>query len=316
MERMSTFAVLLALTLWPAAQTFAQEPECETLFQNGVALAADGKFEAALTTWGRVEPDCLAGDLEALLQYYLGVAHKSVGHWPQAWHHLGKYLTVEEAPQPDAAEHLAQVEAALCKSGFAMRIVACESDGVQLVEQSSGAVHQCPLVWWFPEGVHTLVARKAGCEDAQVLVDATETGKREYVAEPTCAAPVGGAVAAAAGPSDVWKWALLGGGLALVATGGTLQYMAHTTNEGLRAQFPTFPEGCINKKLYNDAYNKEVVPLKITAWAMYGVGGATAIAGVIWLALDEKNKAVESSAWHIAPQLLSDGAAVSFDWRF
>jgi len=92
------------------------------------------------------------------------------------------------------------------------------------------------------------------------------------------------------GGSSWWKWAMVGGGVALVGVGGTLNGMAYTRNEDLKKKYPDGtlwnPVSPKVPALYQQEYDNDVQPMATGAWILYGVGGAAAVAGAVLLIVD------------------------------
>jgi hypothetical protein len=113
-----------------------------------------------------------------------------------------------------------------------------------------------------------------------------------------------------------WKWAVAGSGVALVAIGGALHSAAHNRNEELRQEYPDgdywhrVPADYPVK--YKEGYDNEVVPMASAAYALYGLGAATAVTGVVLLLIPEDRK----PAGTVAPTVNADGGGISFTLEF
>lgn len=119
------------------------------------------------------------------------------------------------------------------------------------------------------------------------------------------------------------RWALLGGGLALVGVGGLLHYTAYTKNQDLRKKYPADQnlgqtEFEKNAKEYEKQFEDEVVPLRIASYALYGVGAGAAIAGGILVFVQTRHDRAKNkeSQFHITPMPLVKGSGIAIQWIF
>ena len=115
-----------------------------------------------------------------------------------------------------------------------------------------------------------------------------------------------------------WKFAVAGGGVALVAIGGGLNAAAISRNDELKQQYPDgtdywYPAPAENPVKYEDAYNGEVVPMATTAYILYGVGAAAAVTGTILLFVPEDDAPAKAT---LAPIIAPDTAGFSFSLGF
>jgi hypothetical protein len=118
-------------------------------------------------------------------------------------------------------------------------------------------------------------------------------------------------------PAAWWKWAIAGGGVALVAIGGGLNSAAVARNDELKKEFP---DGTYwhrvpaeNPVRYKEGYDNEVVPMATTAYVLYGVGAAAAVTGAILLFIPEASPATKAT---VAPLVAPDTAGISFSLDF
>jgi len=117
--------------------------------------------------------------------------------------------------------------------------------------------------------------------------------------------------------SNLWKWALVGGGGAVVAVGGIMQYLALAKNDDLKKQYPDSPNAPPETRAkYQEAYDSQVVPLSTTAYAMYGIGAAAAVTGVVLVVMGGGGDDGGKSARWFAPVPLGDGAGFVMGLEF
>lgn len=150
-------------------------------------------------------------------------------------------------------------------------------------------------------------------EDNSLLPSVTDTKAVETLPETAVVVP--GRPARKLPP--LWKWAVAGSGLAMVAIGGGLNTAAISRNGDLKKQYPdgTYWKRAPadNPRRYQDAYNGEVVPMATTAYVLYGVGAAAAVTGTILLLVHEDDAGGGAT---VAPMVAPDTAGISFSLGF
>ena len=116
-----------------------------------------------------------------------------------------------------------------------------------------------------------------------------------------------------------WKWALLGGGLALAAGGGATWMVGWDRGNGLNEEFDgaVAPgQAAARRAKYNQRWDDEVVPFQITSYALWGVGGAAAITGLVLILTDgpaptrPKPDAGPAAGLQVLPALWGDGGGL------
>ena len=127
--------------------------------------------------------------------------------------------------------------------------------------------------------------------------------------------------AAAQAESKIWKWALLGGGMAAMAAGGFFQYLGYAREAELHDRYPandSLPDAeyLLNKEKYQDGFDQDVVPMRTVSYSLYAVGGVAATAGAALLILDRTVADDGKSATSVQPMLISDGLGVSLEFGF
>ncbi len=86
------------------------------------------------------------------------------------------------------------------------------------------------------------------------------------------------------------RWSLLGTGAAVAMVGGVLHVVAGKENIDLHNRYPddlSLPDYCSNRADYSDGFRRKVRPKLISAYALYGVGGAAALSGAFWILIHE-----------------------------
>lgn len=114
-----------------------------------------------------------------------------------------------------------------------------------------------------------------------------------------------------------WKWAMVGGGVAILGVAGTLNGIAYGRNEDLKARYPDGkpwnPVSPTVPAAYRQEFDDTVQPMATSAWVLYGVGGAAAAAGAVLLILDGAGDAGKAVVVPLAGgEVLGIGATLSF----
>jgi hypothetical protein len=117
-----------------------------------------------------------------------------------------------------------------------------------------------------------------------------------------------------------WEpWALIVTGGAVIIGGTVMQVVAYSKNEDLRSEYPQEPESyqqfLENKAGYESAFEGDVKPLRTTSFLLYGLGGAAALAGGIWLLVDNPKENGRAGV-AVVPLLAPGGAGATFSWGF
>ena len=102
------------------------------------------------------------------------------------------------------------------------------------------------------------------------------------------------------GRFPTWQTVLMAGGAALLAAGGVVQYLGYSANQDLLDKYPESEQDYVKWLENRDGYKKEfedsVSPLRATSIALYGVGGAAAAAGLVWLLVDRPERGAADGA--------------------
>jgi hypothetical protein len=321
----------------------AQEKSPQAELQRGAELARAERLEEAVGVWLAILEGLQGTDL-ATANKYLGVAYKRLEMWPEAWHHLTAYLATSGRTDPDAGAMLQTVEERLRQS-FVKVALACDPPGllVTIPPSKAGFLHQSAIrnpqsaiVWWFLPGKHTVHAELAGYVAQDVVIDVRERGDSGQRDIRLAAVPPPVEVGAGGGkkkPGEVpvtvekpvepsrgsrtLEWVLLGSGVALGVTGGILQGIGYSRNEELHDDYQK-KTGEDAQSQYDDAYADEVRPKEISAYVLYGVGGAAVVTSVVlWLARKPEAKETHSGAKvEVVPMGLpgGGGAMMSLEW--
>jgi hypothetical protein len=122
-------------------------------------------------------------------------------------------------------------------------------------------------------------------------------------------------------PFPTMPTVLMATGAALLLGGGITTYVAYDTNEGLLDKYPAdeldYSKWVENRDNYQKEFSDSVKPLAATSYVLYGVGGAAAAAGAIWLIVDrQKGAGDQATGVTVSPFVAPTGAGLSlgFGW--
>jgi len=327
-------AVFVLACFWHSPPGGAQESQkLKDRFNSGVALAKQKKYEEAVRIWLDV---LVHVDEEAKprVQKALGLAFRRLERLPEAWHYLTQYLKGARQKDTKAGAWLEQVEKKLSQK-HKLAVISCEPEGVDfyLGETPTGMAYSCPLSWWFLPGKYQVHATRKGHQPATAEIDVRTRGhegsftiRLAAVKEeptPVVVAPVEEEAAPdetitiakpvqVTGRSQALEWTLIGSGAAVAVAGGIFHGMASSKNGDLRSRYDdteAYPDAAEAKKLYNSDYDDKVLPMEITAYALYGLGGAAVATGVTMMLLERGPSGSDGeSSLLMTPVALPEGA--------
>ena len=322
----------------------AQQPDPQAQFNQAVELAKGKSYVKAVGICLDVLPK-LPESERPRVHKLLGYSYKKLDMLPEAWHHLALYLGSSGKQDTAAGEWLQEVESGLKQSHVKVSF-SCQPKGLTLSMPASrpgGASHltfpipNSAFAWWFEPGKHQIQAEASDHEPRTVAIDVRErgdSGVREIrlVAIAPDKVPViaktesdpGNATtvskpASLETPSRALEWALIGSGVALGVTGGIFHGLGYSTNEDLHTKYndtSNYPDGAQAKTLYDEAKDEEVRPKEITAYALYGIGGAAIVAGMVTWAIREPGRDHRKTAFSVAPLAMPGGAGALMTFGF
>lgn len=292
--------------------------------------AGAGRYKEAIRLWlDIIDEFPVGGRID--LHVNLALAYERIGQLPETWYHLDRALSFTHQKDPQLVAELARIEARLTKSHGKL-VLQCVPEGNVVLKLKEGPFRvTCPMSWWFLPGKHGLRITAEGYKATDVNVTMKTAGQVltaevKLTAEGDQPKPIedptkGKTVTPKKGTPMVWKWAAIGGGAALVAVGGTLQYLGYSAHEDLKKDYPADPKLSLevraaNQKAYNDGFDTDVAPKMNTAYAMYGIGGAAIVGGVVWMLLDRPSKTGTASNRFWIPTVTDDSAGVVFGFSF
>jgi len=238
----------------------------------------------------------------------LGKAYAAMSAYAEAFPYLHFAFLSEGGTDLKIRDGLEFVRKKLSEDHVQVRV---ETDPTRSVVTfpGEGGPHRfrTPAAWWFQPGTYSIQVTHDGYHSKEetlvVKAGKAPTVKITLVAK-EIAVPVKDpdAKPTVGGPSDPtdpekpavrkipgWKWALLGGGLALAAGGGATWMVGWDRGNGLDDEFSGHvapAKAAARKAKYDQRWENEVVPLQISSYALWGVGGAAAVTGLILLLTD------------------------------
>jgi len=332
MNRTLPFLLFLLSTSLPVQAEDQRSPDVLAKeVDRALGLAQQGKLKEAVTIWRDVLdelPEASRGDVHV----NLAVAYKGLGSLPEAWYHLDAYLKTTKEKDSAVEKERAGVEEALVKTHVPLRF-SCDVPGTRLsFDGSDDDLYPCPLRWWFKRGTEGMVAASAPGHlsgetpiraheldrDRRILVT-LEAEPPTVIPEKPVAVPLVVKKPQPRTSGQAWKWSLFGGGLGLVAVGAILQVVAYNKDQDLREDYPgdvtNFTEWQANQKGYQDGFNDDVKPMAYGAYAMYGIGGAAAATGLVFLIADWSRPTAPATA-RLRPLMAPDVLGLTIDLDF
>jgi hypothetical protein len=334
---MLQLVVVAVVGAWSTPAMAQDGEKAKACVNKGVDLAAEKQWEDAVALWLGSMDRLTATDQVQVLQL-LGTASKEMGRLPEAWYYYSRYVQ-GGGSAPDALSLFAELEKQLAQTHGKVEF-ACEPEGATLaLGQAAPAAPEeadrdgcpmgaprpvtCPASWWFTPGRHDVGAEKAGYESAVVLVDVAVAGGAQVVEIelelPEPERPDGGETERDGGqplpprpvpPSRWLEHTLIWGGLALAAGGGVLHGVAIDREAWAFDHYKAKNDSAG----YDDYFEGTVRPMEISAYALYGVGGAAVVTGIILLLTEDGPPAAAGgeAASMLLPSVLPGGAGVSF----
>ncbi len=275
-------------------------------FNKGVELAEQGDFSGAVSVFVGVM-DKLPSAERGRAHKALGFCYRKLGRLPEAWHHLTSYMAAGNKSDETAARWLSEVSSELSATHKLVQFKCAESDA--WFSAGGEGRYPCPGSWWFKPGKYEVEAG-AGSKSVMVSVEVKgssgESGPVVLVEFPP-ELPLGsggkGPLVDQKPSGNAWPWVTVGTGAGMMVVGGILHLVGYDRNESLRDKYSnpvTYPDGVLAQELFDDAYSNEVKPLITSTYVLYGVGGATVVAGLVWMLLDDPAEQ-SASAFQLVP---------------
>lgn len=320
----------------------AQQPP-GVMLERAAEMARDERFEEAIAIWLEVI-DQLTGSEAAMTNKKLGVAFRQTGRLPEAWFFLSGYLS-SDLGQNDvtAAGWLADVESSMSHTHIKVTIQCSPKETVTHVPvslpgtamPSTIRVRSPSFSWWFPPGEHRLGAVATGHVTKWVPISVNSGGGPSVkwitlspvqTVSSSPVEPVAPSVPTLLAPDKRSKGSrtaeimLIGAGAAIGVAGAFVNLRAHLTNEDLVNKYEDrkrYPDADDAKDAYDVDYDDQVMPSLSGAYALYGIGGAAILAGLLtWAVRDPGGNDDSRSAFGVAPFTSPEGwgAVMTMEW--
>ncbi len=308
-------SVCLAAPPLVRAQSEAAPPDPARLNEQAIELSRQGELAEAIEIWWSIlESQGSEYKHAAVVHRNIGRNYQKLEQWPEAWYHLDRCVTLAPA-DARCVEWRAAVEGRLSgayvKAQLRTDVTSC---GVLLGEMERERVYAAPVDWWFKPGVHRLT-----------VVDA-RLGTRSHSLEPSsqsphvlsCLQPV---PAVSLTTKSIWhervglpEWLLVGGGAAAILAGGITWWVASDRLDSLHSEFArdygalslTQAEYDIVQREWDSKVSSRVNPLEQGSYALWGIGGAALVSGVV-MALLGDDKGMQQPAVSVTPLPPVDG---------
>jgi hypothetical protein len=336
MKMWTTLPLLLSLLVLPGTAAGDEDPgemanEAMKLYEDpatrGQALAL---YHKAL---GKA-----AGKVRIGILKNLGKAYGAMNAYAEAYPYLHFAFLSEGGTDLKIRDALEFVRKKLSQDHVQVRI---ETDPARSVVTFPGEAgphrFRTPAAWWFQPGSYsirvthdgyhpkeeTLVVKAGKAPTVTVTLTAKTIAKP--IKDPDAKPPVG----EASTPKDpdppvvrkipAWKWALLGGGLALAAGGGATWMVGWDRGNGLNDEFDGAvapAQATARQAKYDQRWDDEVVPFQLTSYALWGIGGAAAITGLVLILTDgpaptrPKPEAGPAAGLQVLPAVWGDGGGL------
>ena len=198
--------------------------------------------------------------------------------------------------------------------------------------------------WWFEPGVKRIratadghvskdleirIESKTGVETVSIVLDPVPT---KTAATPTRAPtkfivntqPVVVPVVDVSrirnpGPNRALEWTLIATGLAVGAAGGALYTAGYFENESLYKKYndsKVYPDPDDAWAAYRNARKQKIEPMEISAYALFGVGGAALASGVITYFVRKPQNTRRATGPAISPMVVPGGTGATMTIEF
>jgi len=304
-KRLLVLLVLFVYIMDGPSPVFADEHDTARLLERANTLALESRFDEAISVWLSAV-DRLSGRELAKVRKKLGLAFRNKGRLPEAWHFLSLYLASPEGRDDSMVRGwFNEVEESLRKIHVRISISCSPEDASIRIPSTYAAAgliaRQCPVVWWFRPGSHEVRLDAVGFPSRTfevAVLERDDPGVRELVLIPRPK------------PSRSVEWALIGSGLALGAVGGVVNGIGWKVNSDLKQRSDTQAE-------YDRSRRKQVRPMEIAAYTLYGVAGAAALAGIItWAGREPEGSTEGLSGVTVSPMMMPGGTGALMTFEF
>ena len=310
MKTWTMLPLLLVALLTPVRGTAADEDPGE-MANRAMALYEDPATRAEALALYHKALGKAAGKVRIEILKNLGKAYGAMSAYAEAYPYLHFAFISEGGADLKIREALEFVRKKLSEAHVQVRVETTPARSVVTFPGKIGPHRfRTPATWWFlpgtwsvrvtHDGYHpkeeTLVVTAGADTVIHVVLDAEERpagGPKPSDPTPPDAGPRG-SDPTPPGKPDVrgipgWKWALLGGGLALTAGGGATWLVGWDRGDGLNKEFSGRYAPAIaatQQATFDRRWKREVAPLQISSYVLWGVGGAAAITGLVLLLTD------------------------------
>jgi len=297
--------LLLAALLVPAEAAAADEDPGE-MANRAMKLYEDPATRAEAVALYHKALGKAAGKVRIGILKNLGKAYGAMSAYAEAFPYLHFAFLSESGTDLKIRDALEFVRKKLSSDHVQVRIEADPARSV-VTFPGKGGPHRfrTPAAWWFQPGTYSVRVSREGYrpKEETLVVKAGKPPVVKVVLEEKQAAkplkdpavhtrPVAVHETTGKARADgrpAWKWALLGGGLALAVGGGATWMVGWDHGNGLNEEFDGhYPPGETDTRHeeFDQRWKDEVEPFQLSSYVLWGVGGAAAITGLVLLLTD------------------------------
>lgn len=312
-----TAVAVLSIAYCMLAPQFAlgtEDPVAQ--FNRAAQLAEDGQVAQAVDIWLSLE-DVLPQKHLASLHNALGLSLRALNDEAGAWHYFSLCAASGSKLARSAAKARGELASSLRRTHVKVEIRCPPGSRIAPQETRKNLTTGCPGTWWYPRGRHVveIIDPNGKRRQSEVKVAAGKTTLVLDLTGKPPQPPIGKAPAPEAARDSWWKWGLLAGGAASLLAGGGFQLSAHLKNESIYEDLES--EGLYGSAFaerYDPSYEDEVKPRLVGAYALYGLGGALAVTGLVFLLWEDHEG--PDAAVAFCPLVSGDGAGAYWGFRF
>ena len=292
------------------------------LNKEAIQLSKSGDLDRAIGIWlDLLTKTGTDYEFRWVFHKNIGRNYQKLGRLPVAWWHLTRAWELSRGGKSKKLlQWVGEVETAMGPDHIKVHIEGeVEGTVVRFPDDTRGDVYRTPFEWWFHLGEHRVRVSAPNREAAIRGFMVTEDSRVVRLSLPI---PEGqGIPPPPARRVAVWKWGLLGGGVAAVAAGGATWWVASRNLDQERGEYqdwlgetyggavPAESEAAARRE-WSRRVDRKVTPWQISSYALWGVGGAAAAAAAVLVGLDLAGDA-DADVQTVRPWALPGGGGLT-----
>ena len=345
--------VAVAVLLVPSPTLRAESLDPQERFNKALEAATAEEYDKAIAIGLEVLPEFAVKD-RPRANKLLGYVYMKLDALPEAWHHLTRYLNSGNASDEVVLEWVREVETKLKETHVRVSLECNPSSTVLglpaskegLAVQSGYSPTSLALDWWFKPGIRKIQAMADGHEPKDVEIrpdtpigsgsgtihivlkpvsmEVVETPARvptKIIAnsQPVVVPVIDVSRVQARRPTRALEWTLIASGLAMSAAGGAMYTAGYFENESLYKKHndpQRYPDPARATAAYRNARKDKVEPMEISAYALFGVGGAALVSGIVTFVTRKPKSALRAEAPVVSPFIVPGGTGALMTIEF